>query len=109
MPAPVAGRRLSSASSDDESTGTKKKRFRPAHEVLNQLQWDATYNTRTVVIGYEDRFTGIQEVTKDTWDQGLDDGLGSIPMHRIRYFKLDGEVMWDRTTRVDNLRAAERE
>eukprot|EP00300_Choanocystis_sp_HF-7_P033762 c46184_g1_i1.p1 GENE.c46184_g1_i1~~c46184_g1_i1.p1 ORF type:complete len:219 (+),score=23.98 c46184_g1_i1:98-658(+) len=89
---------------EDEAPAEGKARLRPSHEILHQIKWDAALSSKVWQIGYEDRFTGIQEVSMETWDLGLEEGLGSIPAHRIRYFKADGVLVWDRATRMDRTR-----
>lgn len=69
----------------------------PALEVLAQIRWNPNLDGAWL-IGVEDRFAGIQDQSLEQWDDGLDGevGGGSIPSHRIKYFKRDGVIVWDR-------------
>ncbi|EDQ87322.1 uncharacterized protein MONBRDRAFT_10080 [Monosiga brevicollis MX1] len=80
--------------------------LRPAQDVIQRVQWDAVVPTHLVTVGYEDRFTGIQERAFDDFNWADDLGTLShmavaIPRHRIVYFKYRDELMWDRRTRLD--------
>lgn len=49
-----------------------------------------------IVIGYEDRFVGVLEID-------FNDYLESdIKDHRIKYFRLDNEILWDKELKLDN-------
>jgi hypothetical protein len=39
------------------------KRLRPAHEVYNRIKWDSSLNPADYVIGYEDRFEGVKQIS----------------------------------------------
>jgi len=81
-----------------ESDDTKNKRkFRPAEDVLSRIQHDKSLTASDFMIGYEDRFLGIKEMTLPEFDKG------DVPFHRIRYFKQNEEIMWDRRTKLDRL------
>ena len=49
-------------------------------------------------MGYEDRFLGIMEIPYEEFELKTD-----IPSHRIKFFKKNGELVWDRTTKVNKL------
>jgi len=80
----------------DESN-EKKQRMRTAVEVYNRLKWDEDLDRSTFLIGYEDRFLGIMEVPFDEFD------TSEIPFHRIRLYKRNSIVVWDREQRIDAL------
>jgi hypothetical protein len=42
-------------------------------------------------------FTGIEEVSIKEFESH------EIPLHRIRYFKRLGQIVWDRTKKVDKI------
>lgn len=94
-------------SKDAQSTSTgaekNKQKFLHARAALKKIQYDPNHSSKSWLVGYEDRFTGIQEVSLAGWHQGLDEGLGSIPIHRVRYLKGDGIILWDRRDRTNNL------
>ncbi len=91
-----------------------------SEHVLDRLQWDLEWSTllQHIVIGYWDRFLGMQEITVPDFLAQTD-----IPMHRIYYFAVvlekkvqvlndDGKMedqiqeekirFWDRETRTDH-------
>lgn len=85
---------------DSDVSGEKKKKLRTIPDVMNRIRWDPTFNPSEFSIGYEDRFTGIEEVSWKDWEEVF--GL-EVPLHRIQYFKKNGNVVWDRHTRKDKI------
>uniref|UniRef100_A0A6B2L8Y7 RWD domain-containing protein n=1 Tax=Arcella intermedia TaxID=1963864 RepID=A0A6B2L8Y7_9EUKA len=77
----------------DESKG----KLRTSEEIFNQIKWDPDYDPATCLMGYMDRFEGMQEIEMDEFKNA------DIPFHRVWYFKLNGKVVWDRKTREDLL------
>jgi uncharacterized protein (UPF0248 family) len=75
----------------------EKKRMRTSWDVYNRLKWDPSLREHNWVVGYEDRFDGVLETTLEEFT------LAEIPWHRVRYYKKNGEVVWDRRTRVDKV------
>jgi uncharacterized protein (UPF0248 family) len=81
----------------------KAGKLRPSHDIYNRLVWDAGYIADEYVVGYEDRFKGVKEMSLTAWKRELSDEE-FIPFHRVVYFRekgLDGKIVWDRRTRVD--------
>jgi len=74
-----------------------QKKFRPAIDVLNRIKHDKTFNIDEFVIGYEDRFTGIEELPVKEFEEH------EIPLHRIRYFKRLGQIVWNRQAKFDKI------
>lgn len=74
-----------------------QKRLKGANLIMKQILWDPKLNFTEFVVGYEDRFLGIIEVT------AADFSKSEIPSHRIRYYKRAGEIVWDRRTRMNRL------
>lgn len=98
---------------------------RSSEEVFNRLKWDTDYDSNDCIIGYQDRFTGIQEIPLSSWehrDVTADGkflraiiffsrdkpdltffffGLAFIPWHRVYYFKYNGKTIWDRDQKLD--------
>lgn len=91
----------SSTNQNDEAFIRKK--LRPAENVLARIKWDVNFKSEEWLIGYEDRFSAIQEIDLKEWEIGLKNELGTIPIHRIRYFKLKGQIIWDRKTKMDRI------
>lgn len=79
-------------------------KLRTAADVMNRLRWDAAMDPSDYVIGYQDRFVGIQEKSLDQWKSDQTDEE-FIPQHRIEYFrrKSDGIFVWDKKARVDTI------
>jgi len=77
---------------------TKKPRLRSSEAVYNQIKWDPEYDSSQCIIGYTDRFEGMQEISFEEWP------TADIPFHRVWYFKLNGKVMWDRKRKEDLLK-----
>ncbi|KAL6709443.1 hypothetical protein ACN47E_001378 [Coniothyrium glycines] len=90
------------------STPLAASKLRPASDVLNRLRWDPTLDPGEYIIGYEDRFLGAKEISLERWKTEQTDEE-FIPQHRILYFKKrggqegKGEVVWERTTRIDQI------
>lgn len=85
------------------STPVSSKKLRPASEVLSRLRWDPNLDPTEYIVGYEDRFVGAKETSLERWKTEQTDEE-FIPQHRILYFKRrDGEVVWERKTRVDKI------
>ena len=83
------------------STPVSTNKLRPASDVLNRLRWDPNLDPSDYIIGYEDRFLGAREMSLEKWKTEQTDEE-FIPQHRILYFrKREGEVVWERKSRVD--------
>ncbi|KAJ3124879.1 hypothetical protein HK098_000817 [Nowakowskiella sp. JEL0407] len=84
-----------------------KGNIRSSQDVYNRIVWDPRYDVMKFVIGYEDRFTGIQEIPFSVFqknrDKGSDGNSDWIPFHRVWYFKMGEEFVWDRRSGVDLL------
>jgi uncharacterized protein (UPF0248 family) len=84
-------------------SGVKGAKLRQASDVLNRLRYDREYNIDDCIVGYKDRHTSkIKEKPAADWASETTDEE-FIPEHRIEYFKRDGEVIWDKGSRVDNV------
>ena len=73
--------------------------------MFQRFKWDASIDKKRVTIGYLDRFKGIQEIAFDEF-KGVHEDLEGIPQHRIRYYKIDNKVVWDREKKIDLLSKA---
>ncbi|KAL0483230.1 hypothetical protein AKO1_011535 [Acrasis kona] len=76
---------------------SKKVKLNTSESIINRLRWDSSLPSQDFVIGYLDRFLGIMESTLETHE------FSEIPLHRIYYFKYNGQKVWDRDSRVDNI------
>jgi uncharacterized protein (UPF0248 family) len=74
-----------------------QRKLKGADEIINRIKWDKSQDKDDFVIGYEDRFLGIMEITFAQFEKA------DIPMHRIKHFKKKGEVVWDRTNKTYTL------
>ncbi|CAF1209951.1 unnamed protein product [Rotaria sp. Silwood1] len=87
-------------SSEDMSTMLNK--FRGSDLIFNRILHDKTIDRSQVIIGYEDRFTGVHEISFNEFKK-VENHEHGIPMHRVRYFKINGQIVWDRTKKLDIL------
>ncbi|KAJ1551792.1 hypothetical protein HK096_008604 [Nowakowskiella sp. JEL0078] len=82
-----------------------KGNLRSSQDVYNRIVWDSNLDANEFLIGYEDRFTGIQEIPLKVFQQnrniGADGNNDWIPFHRVWYFKQNSTLVWDRKTGVD--------
>jgi uncharacterized protein (UPF0248 family) len=77
--------------------------MRPVQDVLNQIKWDKTLKPEEYTVEYIDfgKLTSIQ-YTEIKKIEGLfmmveKDGKDtSIPLHRIRFVRKNGEIVWQR-------------
>jgi len=92
----------------EEPAGTTKRSLRSSDSIYNLLKWDTRFCDRLddVLIGYTDRFTGIQEISFNDFSKDVSSDL-FIPWHRVQYFKdkTTNALLWDRQTRADNVTA----
>lgn len=84
---------------------TASNKLRSSRDIFHQIRWDGTIAAQNVVIGYMDRFLGMQEISFAEFRSNDKDSDYDIPFHRVWYFRLlDGVILWDRKDRIDNLR-----
>jgi len=80
----------------------------PIHELLHRIRWDPEFGAAEFLIGYYDRVesrviqVSLRELyfdPEDHFDFELIDAEGvhhTIPLHRIREVRRDGELIWYR-------------
>lgn len=89
----------------EKKYSTKKPSMRTAEDVINRIKWDSLLPEEFFVVGYLDRFLGVQEETFSTfsWEDlaSVDYDVLAIPQHRIQYFKYKTEKVWDKNERLD--------
>lgn len=85
----------------DSATSASKFPFVDA--VLNRIEWDSSLDPSRFTIVYLDRFTGLHEISVAALlarrggrgrSNAADDKW--MPLHRLYYIKMDGEIVWDR-------------
>lgn len=90
---------------EEEKVKKKKPAMRTAEDVKNRILWDPMLPEEFFIIGYLDRFLGIQEESFSTfsWENlaSVDYDVLAIPQHRIQYFRYKSEKVWDKTQRLD--------
>eukprot|EP01115_Flamella_aegyptia_P013006 TRINITY_DN66_c0_g1_i1.p1 TRINITY_DN66_c0_g1~~TRINITY_DN66_c0_g1_i1.p1 ORF type:complete len:174 (-),score=42.99 TRINITY_DN66_c0_g1_i1:17-538(-) len=84
----------------DESVDTEKKPRSTIEDVMKRIKWDKAYDQDEVIIGYEDRFTGIMETPFSRFDRDVTSET-FIPSHRIVYFKAGNQIIWDKRDKTD--------
>lgn len=89
----------------NKSFGGPKGKLTSSEEILNRLKWDSQFPHDQFVIGYLDRFTGMMETTIEGYLDAED--VDRFPMHRIYYFKLNGNIVWDRESKIDLISTGE--
>jgi len=80
---------------EEEKAGSK---FKGSDHVYHRILWDKKFNKEEFSVGYEDRFLGILEIPFVEFNLKTD-----IPMHRIKFFKRNGEIVWDRVQKTSKL------
>lgn len=92
---------------EEEVMDEKKASMKTADDVIKRIQWDADLPQDEFVVGYIDRFLGIQEkyFTSFSWEDiaSVDYSVLAVPKHRIEYFKYKDVKVWDKPRRIDNV------
>lgn len=92
---------------ETETENIKKPAMKTAEDVIKRIQWDDQLPQDEFLVGYIDRFTGIQEkyFTAFSWEDlaTVDYTVLAIPKHRIQYFKYRDVKIWDKNDRLDNV------
>jgi uncharacterized protein (UPF0248 family) len=80
----------------------------PIHDLLHRIQWDPGFGEADFEIGYLDRLTGeivrvpfhrvrFEKGEHFAFEAIEDDGsLHSVPLHRVREVRRNGELIWQR-------------
>lgn len=95
---------LTAADSPSSPLPANRRPLRPAQDILSRLRWDSAYDLKDYLIGYEDRFIGIMEISAEKWSMEKTEETW-VPMHRVVWFrrKADGVKVWDRRRAVDGV------
>lgn len=92
---------------EEEVKDEKKASMKTAEDVIKRIQWDSNLPQDEFVVGYIDRFLGIQEkyFTSFSWEDiaSVDYSVLAVPKHRIEYFKYKDVKVWDKPRRIDNV------
>lgn len=90
---------------DTEKDSGKKPSMRTAADVISRILWDESLLVEEFLVGYLDRFSGIQEkpFSAFSWEDvaSVDYYTLAIPKHRICYFKYKAVKVWDKAERLD--------
>jgi uncharacterized protein (UPF0248 family) len=68
----------------------------PIHKVLDKIKWDKREHIEDYIVGYFDR------VENKIIEVKLAEFSDEIPLHRIRYLKKKGEIVWDRRSKFSS-------
>ena len=88
---------------DEECDEEIKKRFKGSDFIFQRIKWDKSLDKEQIVIGYLDRFLGVKEIKFNDFKGVHEDYREGIPLHRIRHFKINDKIVWDREKRIDLL------
>lgn len=92
---------------EKETENEKKPSMKTADDVINRILWDGELERDQFLVGYIDRFTGLQEkyFTAFSWEDiaSVDYNVLAVPKHRIQYFKYKDMKVWDKNQRLDNV------
>ena len=72
-------------------------KLKDADQIISRIKWDEKQDKNEFCVGYEDRFLGIMEISFNDFEKS------EIPLHRVKYFKKKGEIVWDRTNKIYTL------
>jgi uncharacterized protein (UPF0248 family) len=88
---------------EDSGEEDEKVKLKGADIIFQRIKWDEAIDKKEVIIGYLDRFKGIMEINFNDFKGVHEDYKEGIPLHRIRYYKINNKIVWDREKRVDLL------
>ena len=91
---------------DSDSSTSGKQKLKGADYIFKRIKWDSSIDKDQIVIGYLDRFLGVKEIQFSEF-KGVHEDRDGIPLHRIRHFKINDTVVWDRDQRIDLLTGQE--
>jgi len=101
-------KKASSVEPENVKSPSKKVSMRTADDVVKRIRHDAALPSDSFIIGYLDRFIGIQEKAFSlfSWEDiaSVDYHTFAIPKHRIQYFKYRDTIVWDKRERLDKVR-----
>lgn len=81
----------------------KPQKLKGSEYIFHRIKWDTNIDKNQVVIGYLDRFKGIKDIQFDDFKRVHEDYKEGVPFHRIRYFKINDRIVWDREQKIDLL------
>ncbi|KJE98040.1 hypothetical protein CAOG_008076 [Capsaspora owczarzaki ATCC 30864] len=83
---------------DGEAQGARAAADRAAAALAGEPFDSRTIARVRVRMGYEDRILGMVETSLLEWKPMP---IGDIPWHRVWYYRVDDQLIWDRAERVD--------
>ena len=96
-----------SPNKNEKPKKVKNPKLKTAEDVIRRIQWDEQLDSTEFIVGYVDRFVGLQEKQFDEFsfknfvDVDFEKQEFGVPQHRIQYFKWRGHIVWDKTIRMD--------
>jgi len=75
--------------------------MRTSEEIYHRVRWDPRLDPARFVLGVSRRGADPKRIPLPAFVPG-----GEIPWHRVLFIEADGEIVWDRATRVDRLDTA---
>jgi uncharacterized protein (UPF0248 family) len=88
----------STLNDEEETAGSSK--FKGSDFIFQRIKWDTNIDKDQITIGYLDRFLGVKEIKFNDF-KGVHEDKEGVPLHRIRYFKINQTIVWDREQRID--------
>jgi uncharacterized protein (UPF0248 family) len=85
---------------ENETSAKDGAKFKGSDFIFQRMKWDANIDKDQITIGYLDRFLGVKEIKFNDF-KGVHEDKEGVPLHRIRYFKVNGTIVWDREQRID--------
>ena len=79
-----------------------KPKFKGSEFIFDRIKRDGSIDKDQIIIGYLDRFKGIREIKFNEF-KGVHEDPDGIPQHRIRYFKINNKIVWDRDNKINYL------
>jgi poly(A) polymerase len=77
--------------------------MRTSEEIYQRVRWDPRFDPSRFVLGIRER--GLAEPKRIPLPAFVPGGV--IPWHRIQFVEADGELVWDRATRIDRVGMSE--
>ncbi|MEU6715190.1 poly(A) polymerase [Nonomuraea sp. NPDC046802] len=70
--------------------------MRTSEEIYHRIRWDPRFDPSRFVLGVGQRDAAPKRIPLPAFAPG-----GDVPWHRVLFVEADGELVWDRATRLD--------